>query len=89
VTELRNVAADQILTITEPNLQPIGSSPGGFQLRLLGRIGSCYDLYTCPGLGDPAGWQSWLSVTNTSPATIITDTSASAASRRFYRSVQR
>jgi enediyne biosynthesis protein E4 len=83
VTELRNVASKQFMTIVEPNLQPLGPSTNGFQLTLKGRIGSTYNISTCTDLAIP-NWQLWRSVTCTNSLMTITDTNF--VPWRFYKS---
>jgi enediyne biosynthesis protein E4 len=85
VTDMRNVASKQFLTIVEPNLQVAGISPEGCQLNVAGRIGSRYDLSTSSNLVD---WVPWRSVTNTSGTMTISDPESSGQPRRFYKSVQ-
>jgi hypothetical protein len=88
VQELRNVNANQFLTITEPpHLQAAGLQPDGrFQMLLTGATGLQYDLQTSSNL---AAWTFWQSVTNTSRTISITDSNAPGFPQRFYRAVER
>jgi hypothetical protein len=84
VQELRNVAANQLLTVTEPpRLQAVGRLPdGSFQIQLTGGIGFRYAVETSSNL---TSWTPWTNVTNTSRTITVNDPSATNATRRFYR----
>jgi len=86
VQELPNVAANQILTVTEPpHLQVAGLLPdGSFQFQLTGVVGSRYALETSSNL---TAWTPWTTVTNTSRTILVTDPFTTNAPGRFYRAV--
>jgi enediyne biosynthesis protein E4 len=98
VTELRNVASKQILTVTEPpGLQILGKPSDHLDLRVTAHAGMSWDLHasthlhglgeTCP---DTNGhWQLVLSGTNASRTVAVSDTNCAGASIRFYKAVAR
>ncbi len=85
--EFNNVAMNQFLTITEPpRLQALGQQPdGSFQFEITDLGGSISSVETSTNL---IVWTPWLTVTNLSRTTLITDPSAKNAERRFYRAVR-
>ncbi len=99
VTELRDVAANQILTVTEsPLLTPVAGGPAGvFQLELKSHRGMAWELYASDHLhvsGETCAcsngyWKAHCCVTNTSGTVIVTDTNPPGTSARFYKAVAR
>jgi hypothetical protein len=97
VTELRNVASKQILTITEPpGLQILGKTPERLDLRVTAHPGMSWGISNCThlhGLGEPCPscpdtnghWQPVLSGTNASRTVTVSDTNCAGASIRFYK----
>jgi hypothetical protein len=89
VQELKGVATDQFLTITEPGGQPrlsIVVQPEGLQFKLVGDLGTSYRIERS---SDLTTWQPLTTVTITSAdgAAAFSDTAAAAQARRFYRAV--
>ena len=88
VQEFPNVAAKQILTITEPPRLKAGAllPDGSFQLSLTGGIGFKYDLETS---SDLSAWMLWTTLTNSSRTMTFTDTRVTNVAQHFYRAVSR
>jgi hypothetical protein len=86
VQELHSVAANQILTVTEPaRLQTAGPSPdGAFQFQLTGGLGFHY---TLEASSNRIAWTPWMTVTHTSRTLLVNDPSATNSVSRFYRAV--
>jgi hypothetical protein len=86
VQELRNVAMNQILTVTEPpRLQAAGhSSDGAFQFHLTGGIGFRYALQVSSNL---TAWTPCRTVTNTNRTILVTEPATPNVGQRFYRAV--
>jgi hypothetical protein len=98
VTEMHNVAAGQILTITEPpGLGVVGKTGEECELQLTAWPGLGWDIHTCTHLhgpgetcGDTNGqWQLLLSGTNNSRTMTVMDTNCVGVSARFYKAVAR
>ena len=87
VQELRNTAANQTLTVTEP--PRLAASPRadgvGFEMNLTGAAGVAYEIEESPDL---ANWMPIATLTNSSRATPFTDAAATAYRQRFYRAHQ-
>ncbi|MBI4661010.1 MAG: CRTAC1 family protein, partial [Verrucomicrobia bacterium] len=88
VQEFHDLAAKQVLTITEPpRLQALGRlADGSFQLSLTGGLGMSYNVESSTNL---ARWTQWTSLTITNRTTTITDSTTATAPQRFYRAVSR
>jgi hypothetical protein len=88
VQEIRNVAAKQILTVTEPSRLMTTLSNGVQQFTLRGGRNLQYDIQISTNLTD---WSllNTLTITNLNGAAGITDTNAPDANQRFYRAVLR
>jgi hypothetical protein len=86
VQELRNVAVNQILTVTEPpRLEAVGRQPdGSLQLRLTGGVGFEYTLETS---SDLVTWTQWGTVENIDRTILVVDSSTTNVTTRFYRAV--
>jgi hypothetical protein len=86
VQEFHDVAAKQLLTITEPpRLQALGPlADGSFQFSLTSGFGFAYDLQRSTDL---AQWTLWMTLTNTNRTMTITDSNETNLSQRFYRAV--
>jgi hypothetical protein len=86
VQELRDVAVNQFLTVTEPprlRARP-KTADGSFPLELTGGVGFRYSLEVSSNL---TSWTPWTTVTNTSRTMLVTDPSIANVARRFYRAV--
>jgi enediyne biosynthesis protein E4 len=90
VTELRNVASKQFLTIVEPNLRVAAVAPGEVQLTVDGRLGSRYEIHSTTGLSNDSGteWTLYQRVTNTTRSLTVPITNAQDSPQRFYKVVQ-
>jgi hypothetical protein len=84
VQELRNVAANRILTVKEPPvLTAVGRTEvGAFRLSLKGGRGLPYTVDYSSNL---THWRSLTNLTATNVITSITDLNATSAPTRFYR----
>jgi hypothetical protein len=91
VTELSNVAANQILSIKEPPMLKVaGWSLGGFQMQVIGHANTVCDVLTTSTVGDPASWTPLQCVTNTSRTNLVVDPAPSPRpGARFYKAVPR
>jgi hypothetical protein len=82
VQELRDVPANQILTVTEPvRLQTTG--PGQFHFR--GWLGQ---VFTVEASADLTAWDAITTVTNLTGAVDFADPNVALSARRFYRVLQ-
>lgn len=84
VQTLTNVAAKQLLTVTEPPLLQAGRSNGNVQLLLTGSLGSSYGIEASTDL---AGWTSIGTVTSTTRTVPFVDPAGANEQQRFYRAV--
>jgi hypothetical protein len=84
VQEFSHLPADQILTITEPAaLKAIRFLPAdGFDLQLIGNVGSQYDLYTS---NDLRHWALWQSNVATNRSSVIRVSAGVSAGHTFYK----
>ncbi len=95
VTEMRDVAANRILTITEPPaIRPVSAAPAGaFQFELKSHRGMVWDLYASDHVHFSAEtcacsngyWKADQCVTNTTGTVVVTDTNVQGAAARFYK----
>jgi hypothetical protein len=86
VQEIPNVAARQILTITEPP-RLLASTTGGVpQFSLKGGRGFQYEIDSSPDL---AAWSpiGTLTITNLNGTALVVDTNPPASDQRFYRAI--
>ena len=86
VTELHNVPADEILTITEaPGLRAIGLSQGAMQMQLTAHPGMNIELRVTNDLSsDFTNWPLWQTVLQTNRTMTVTDPEAGQHLWRFY-----
>jgi hypothetical protein len=103
VTEMRDVAVSQILTITEsPLIEPLAGAGemvknGAFQFELRSHPGMAWDVHASDHLHhfsetctcSNGYWKPHCCVTNTTGAVIVTDTNVQGAATRFYKAVAR
>jgi len=90
VQELRNAAAEQFLTLTEPGGEPRLAATrenGQVQLTLTGKQGSRYALETSTALPNWNGAALTVTVTNQSGAVTFPAPGAPSDAHRFYRAV--
>ena len=85
VTEVTNVAANQILSITEPpGVRCAGWDGNGLCLAITGNIGERYELKTSSDIAAPlSNWVPWLTNVQTSRTVLVTNTSP-LAPQRFH-----
>jgi hypothetical protein len=84
VQTLSNVAAKQLLTVTEPPLLQARLTNGNFELLLTDRIGSYSRIEVS---SDLTGWTSLGTVTNVTRTMLVPDLAAANQQQRFYRAV--
>jgi hypothetical protein len=85
VQTLADVAAKQLLTVTEPPLLQSSLADGSVQLLLTDNLGSSSDIEASTDL---TGWESIGTVTHTTRTMAFADPSAETQSQRFYRAVR-
>ena len=86
VQTLTNVAAKQLLAVTEPPLLQASVSNGSFQLLLTDSIGSTSAIEASTDL---ALWISLVTITNTTRTVRFADPDAANHQQRFYRALSR
>jgi hypothetical protein len=86
VQTLTNVAAKQLLIVTEPPLLQARLTNGNFELLLTDRMGSSSRIEVS---SDLTGWTSLGTVTNVTRTVLVTDPAAANQQQRFYRAVSR
>ena len=86
VQTLTNVAAKQLLAVTEPPLLRASVSNGSFQLLLTDSIGSTSAIEASTDL---ALWISLVTITNTTRTVRFADPDAANHQQRFYRALSR
>ena len=89
VQELKGVATDQFLTMTEPGGRPrlsILVQPEGLQFKLAGEVGTSYRIEWS---NDLTTWQplTTVSISSADGTAAFSDTDAPAQARQFYRAV--
>jgi len=84
VQTLTNVAAKQLLTVTEPPLLQAGLTNGSLRLLLTGSIGLAYEVESSTNLVE---WTSLGTITNTTRTMQFVDSVAANQPQRFYRAV--
>jgi hypothetical protein len=89
IQELKSVAADQFLPVTEPDSRPrlsILVQLEGLQFKLAGELGTSYRIERS---SDLRTWRELTTVTinSTDGTGAFTDTAAATQARRFYRAV--
>ena len=84
VQTLTNVAAKQLLTVTEPPLLQAGLTNGSFQLLLTGGLGLAYEVETSTNL---SAWTSLGTITNTTRTMPFADPAPANQEQRFYRAI--
>jgi hypothetical protein len=82
VQTLTNVAAKQLLTVTEPPLLQAGLTSGSLQLLLTGGLGMVYEIQASENL---TAWTSLGTITNTTRTMQFLDPAAANQPQRFYR----
>lgn len=85
VTELHDVATNQILAIQEPPGVKADRDGSAMRIAITGNVGEHYDLFTSTKIVAPnAEWVHWQRVTNTVRTITVTDPSPMAP-QRFYK----
>jgi len=87
VTVIRNVPADQILTIQEPPGLKVADWEGGaMRIDVTGHIGERYDVFTSTNVAaDKTNWVHWQTVTNTSRSLRLSAPINGTETNRFYK----
>ncbi|MBI3416172.1 MAG: VCBS repeat-containing protein [Verrucomicrobia bacterium] len=89
VQELHGVAANQILTVTEPARPQIKAptllANGAFQFTL---VGGANDVYRVESSADLKSWRNLGTVTNVTGQVTFIDAKSAGASEQFYRAVK-
>jgi hypothetical protein len=86
VQTLTNVAAKQLLTVTEPPLLQASLTNGSLALLLTGSIGLAYRIESSTNL---TAWISLGTITNITRTALFVDPAVANQPQRFYRAVSR